>query len=230
MKEKKVLIVEDTPHLQIFVKKIFERNGFSVLEAANGLEALRALQMNEDIELVLLDIMMPKMDGLEFLNRISDYKSEKGFRICAMTAKETPREIKEILRHGADDYIVKPIDDMILIDKAKILLKQKDVNEFCNVKCDYSGFVDTPDGMINVVIETLSENCLSFTSPVMIPENARVFMYSEKIQEVLSSKLPFILRIYQAEKKGSEFLIRGTFVALKDEEYKRLRSITTRGE
>ncbi len=229
MNDTKILVVDDIAHLRFLVRKFLEKSGFSVIEAGDGEEALRAIQLNPEIKLVFLDLMMPKMNGLEFLSRMSSLKAEFEIKICAMTAKETTEDIKECLRKGADDYIVKPVDEMILVDKAKILLGDKEVNDFSMMKLDVEGFIEMPEDQIPIKIENISESSITFTSSMLLPVGARIFVNSPWIQKVMGNKKSLLLRIYRVEKKGALFTNIGTFVALKDDEYKLIRSVTTKG-
>lgn len=117
----KILVIEDSNALRIIAKKMLENANYEVLEASNGSDGLKIISMFNDIKLVFLDVMMPTMGGEEFLERIKTIKSEMGFKICMLTSKDLYLDVKKFLIKGADDYIVKPLDKDVFIEKAKIL-------------------------------------------------------------------------------------------------------------
>jgi CheY-like chemotaxis protein len=224
----KILIVDDVAHLRLLVRKYLERAGFSVMEAVNGEEAMQAVGRYAEIKLIFLDMMMPVMNGLEFLKWAGPVKKDFGISICALTAKYSLPEIKECLRQGADDYLVKPVDEMMLVNKANILLAKKDLQHFNMSKVSMEGWLETSAGKIPVEIHRVSESSVVFTSEVQLPLGARVFVNSEDMQEVLGIVSPFLLRIYQVERQAEQYLNVGTFIGLKDSDYKSIRSVTTR--
>lgn len=230
MNSSKVLVVDDTLHIRTLVRRFLEKYGFEVIEAGNGVEGLMAIQLNPDIKLVFLDHMMPKMNGPEFLARIFPVKESMDLKVCAMTAKETSADVRNFLKSGADDYIVKPIDESILVDKAKILVGEKDVNDFCTVKISSKSTIEHPDGKIDVCATRISENSLFFTSKFQFPVGSKLILNSPEIQEILKTRQQQILRLYSSERKGNEFENAASFVGLKDIDYKLLRAVTTRGE
>ena len=100
-----VLIVDDEELLRSILSTIITREGFSVLEAANGLEALTIMQQNP-VELVITDVIMPEMDGMELLVQIKkDYPRTRVAVITGHPGNSTP---EEAIANGADHYILKP--------------------------------------------------------------------------------------------------------------------------
>ncbi|MEF3304980.1 response regulator transcription factor [Paenibacillus sp. GYB003] len=116
----KILIVDDDLAIRKLVKAFLQQEGFATFEASNGQEALDVLA-NVKIDLIVLDIMMPVMDGWDFCR---DLKKSLDIPIIMVTAKG---EISERLRGfqlGTDDYMVKPFDPMELVMRVKALLKR----------------------------------------------------------------------------------------------------------
>jgi len=229
MSSKSVLIIDDSPSLRILSSKWLEKAGYKSIQANDGEEGLRALMLNPDIKVVLLDMMMPKMNGLEFLEKVKMAKGMMGFKVCMLTAKEDQKDIERTLEAGADDYIVKPADEMILVDKVKILNGEKDVNNFYQKPVQFNALLETPEKTENIIISVISESSLVFTTTDRLPDGARVFIHSEELGEWLKTKCTFVLRVYNSERKGALINNTATFVALKDAEYKQIRSMTTKG-
>lgn len=121
----KILIVDDDPHIRKLVCVILLEEGFSILEAQDGKKALVLLE-SEKVDLIILDIMMPNMDGWEFCETIRTYYSDS-LPILMLTAKgETAQKVKGF-ELGADDYLVKPFHPAELIARIKALLKRYNI-------------------------------------------------------------------------------------------------------
>ncbi|MDQ7095186.1 response regulator transcription factor [Desulfosporosinus sp. PR] len=116
----KLLMVDDDPHIRELVCLFLEKEGFKVYEAADGLEALTLLEKLK-IDLVILDIMMPHMDGWELCRELREHYD---LPLLMLTAKgETAQKVKGF-ELGTDDYLVKPFDPLELIARVKALLKR----------------------------------------------------------------------------------------------------------
>jgi len=115
----KILIVDDEPNILLSLEFLFKKEGYKVYIARDGDEAMGII--DETIpELVILDIMMPKVDGYEVCRHIkSTYKDVK---VVFLTAKTTESEIKKGEALGADLYLTKPFSNKDLISKIKVLI------------------------------------------------------------------------------------------------------------
>ena len=116
----KILVVDDDPHIRELVRVFLEREGLAVHEASDGLEALAKLETVK-ADLVILDVMMPNMDGWELCRRL---RQSGDFPLLMITAKgETSQKIKGF-QLGTDDYLVKPFEPVELVARVKALLKR----------------------------------------------------------------------------------------------------------
>ena len=116
-----ILVVEDDKSAARLMKAILEHAGYEVHEAANGAEALELLDI-QHIDLIVLDIMMPKMDGYEFTENLRDGGSM--IPILMVTAKQLPEEKCRGFLVGTDDYMVKPFHKEELLLRIKALLRR----------------------------------------------------------------------------------------------------------
>lgn len=105
-----ILVVEDTPANQKVVKAILEKRGHSVTIAHNGKEALTKLSNGQNYDIVLMDVQMPVMDGLQATRAIRDLKDFKDIPIIAMTAHARREDRRRCLESGMSGYISKPLD------------------------------------------------------------------------------------------------------------------------
>jgi two-component system, OmpR family, KDP operon response regulator KdpE len=120
-----VLVVDDEKPLRDFVRRNLEVRGYKVLTASNGLEAL-AISRNENVQLVIMDIMMPHMDGLEATRRI---REDSHVPIIVLTAMGEEADKVRAFDLGADDYLTKPFGVGELLGRIKAVLRRADWSE-----------------------------------------------------------------------------------------------------
>ncbi len=116
-----VLIVEDDKNLRKLINITLTKEKYTVYEATNGEEALDVIDKNY-IDLIISDVMMPKMDGFELIKELRSSKYK--IPILLITAKNSIEDKKEGFLLGADDYMVKPIDIEELLLRVKVLLRR----------------------------------------------------------------------------------------------------------
>jgi PAS domain S-box-containing protein len=124
-KGKKILIVDDDIRNIFALAQILEEKEIEVLEAENGEVALNILKENNEIDLVLMDIMMPVMDGFETMKRIRETPGMENIPIITLTAKAMKEDYQKAIDRGANDYISKPVDIDKLLSLLKIWLLKK---------------------------------------------------------------------------------------------------------
>ncbi len=112
---KKILIAEDEKTNYLFLEALLKRTQVELIWAENGKVAIEAVQNNQDIDLVLMDIKMPEMNGYEATYEIKKLKPE--LPIIAQTAYALAGEKEKILGAGCDDYLSKPIMGKVLLEK-----------------------------------------------------------------------------------------------------------------
>ncbi|MCD7958156.1 MAG: response regulator transcription factor [Ruminococcus sp.] len=145
-----ILVVDDDKHTRMLLRAILQNANYIVTTANNGEDALEVLD-EQHIDLVVLDIMMPKMDGYEFTKIIREGNST--LPILMVTAKILPADEKQGFLVGTDDYITKPIDEEKLLLRIKALLRRAQiVNErkmiIGDVTLDYNSLTVSRKGEI----------------------------------------------------------------------------------
>jgi len=120
---RKILIVEDDISSRLYLNKILEKTGAILLNAGDGKEAVEIVTSDPEIELILMDIQLPVMDGYVSARLIREKRKE--IKIIAQTAYGLSGDMENILASGFDDYIIKPIYSTLLIDKMTSLLSKK---------------------------------------------------------------------------------------------------------
>ena len=119
---KKVLIVDDDVRNVFALTSVLEANGMDVIFAENGRDGVETLQANPDVDLVLMDIMMPEMDGYETMTAIRAIPQFTQLPIISLTAKAMKGDREKSIASGASDYITKPVDTDQLLSLMRVWL------------------------------------------------------------------------------------------------------------
>jgi two-component system chemotaxis sensor kinase CheA len=125
LKDKKILIVDDDTRNVFALTSALEKYQMDIIYAENGREGIEELMENPDTDLILMDIMMPEMDGFEAIRNIRKIAKFKTLPIIAVTAKAMKHNREECLEAGATDYISKPIDIDQLFSIMQVWLYRK---------------------------------------------------------------------------------------------------------
>ena len=141
MKNCKILVIDDESRMRKLVRDFLTKKGYEVLEAANGEEAMEIFYEDKDIDLLILDVMMPKMDGWEVCREVR--KTSK-VPIIMLTAKADERDELLGFELGVDEYVTKPFSPKILVARVEAILRRSNVN--------------TDDGIIRIGDITMNKN------------------------------------------------------------------------
>ena len=118
---KEILIVDDEPSIVVPIQFLMEQQGYSVLVAENGEDALDAIYKYKP-DLILLDIMLPDLDGYEIYQMIRQRTEWESIRVIFLTAKNRDADLAKGIAMGADAYITKPFSNMQLVEKIRELI------------------------------------------------------------------------------------------------------------
>lgn len=144
----KVLVVDDEARMRKLVKDFLTVKGFQVIEAENGEEAVDIFFEQKDIALILLDVMMPKMDGWEVCKTIRQYSQVP---IIMLTARSEERDELQGFKLGVDEYISKPFSPKILVARVEAILRRTkqvnvDASDVGGIRIDKAAHQVTIDG------------------------------------------------------------------------------------
>ncbi len=126
MEKLKILVVDDESRMRKLVKDFLVKKDFNVIEAENGEQAVDIFYDNKDIALIILDVMMPKMDGWAVCREIRKYSKVP---IIMLTAKGDEKDELLGFELGVDEYISKPFSPKILVARAEAILRRTNVLE-----------------------------------------------------------------------------------------------------
>ena len=117
----KILVVDDESRMRKLVRDFLEREGFRVLEASDGLEAMELFYQDKDIALLILDVMMPNMDGWQVCREV---RQTSKIPIIMLTARSEERDELQGFELGVDEYISKPFSPKILVARVTAILRR----------------------------------------------------------------------------------------------------------
>lgn len=148
MEDIKILVVDDEQRMRKLVRDFLVKKGFQVLEASDGEEAIDVFFSEKNIELVILDVMMPKMDGWAVCREIRQYSQVP---IVMLTAKSGEKDELLGFELGVDEYISKPFSPKVLVARVEAILRRtgaatEDILEIGGITLDKSAHEVTIDG------------------------------------------------------------------------------------
>jgi CheY-like chemotaxis protein/signal transduction histidine kinase len=123
LRGRKVLVVDDDVRNIFALNSVLERRGMEVISANNGMDAIQLVESTSDLALVLMDVMMPEMDGYETMRRIRSNTKFRLLPIIALTAKAMKGDREKCLEAGASDYVAKPVDTSQLLSLVRMWLQ-----------------------------------------------------------------------------------------------------------
>lgn len=117
-----LLVVEDNTISLRMLEVLLQSNGYTVVSAKTGRQALERLEEREDIQMVLTDLIMPEMDGLQLLDELGRHPRWKGLPVIVLTSLNDADTVRRVVQAGCRNYLVKPLKEEIVIPKVKALL------------------------------------------------------------------------------------------------------------
>ena len=149
MNKLKILVVDDESRMRKLVKDFHVKQNYEVLEAEDGSQAVDLFFEQQDIALIILDVMMPKMDGWQVCREIRNYSKVP---IIMLTARTDERDELQGFQLGVDEYIAKPFSPKILVARVEAILRrtnqltESEVLEYGGISIDKAAHVVTIDG------------------------------------------------------------------------------------
>lgn len=178
MEKIKILVVDDESRMRKLIKDFLEREGYQILEAGDGMEALDLFYENKDIALMILDVMMPRMDGWEVCREV---RLSSTMPIMMLTARSEERDELKGFELGVDEYIAKPFSPKILVARVNAIMKRikgfsvDSVMEVGGIELDKAAHIVRIDG------EQVELSVKEFELLVYFLENQKIALTREKI-------------------------------------------------
>ncbi|QCR21488.1 response regulator [Pontibacter sp. SGAir0037] len=198
---KKILLIEDNQEIRENIAEILTLANYEVLEAENGKVGVE-LAKREIPDLIICDIMMPQLDGYGVLHMLSNNSNTSGIPFIFLTAKSEKEDFRKGMNLGADDYLIKPFDDLELLDAIEMRLKKNEIlrSEFQNNMEGLQNFINEARGL-----EDLNK---------LISNEQKVTIYRKKQNLFSEGNFPNALyflskgkiKTYKANEDGREYI------------------------
>lgn len=178
MSKVKILVVDDESRMRKLVNDFLTMQGYEVLEAENGSVAMDLFFQNEDIALIILDVMMPVMDGWQVCREIRNYSKVP---IIMLTARTDERDELQGFQLGVDEYITKPFSPKILVARVEAILRR--TNQIVEDKpMEYGGIVmDKIAHVVTIDGEQIELSYKEFELLAYFMENKGIALSRDKI-------------------------------------------------
>ena len=174
----KILVVDDESRMRKLVKDFLEREGFVVLEAGDGMEAMEVFYEEKDIALIILDVMMPKMDGWQVCREV---RQSSAVPIIMLTARSEERDELQGFDLGIDEYISKPFSPQILVARVEAVLRRTHGVDASSV-VDAGGIeIDKSAHMVSIDGKEIELSFKEFELLAYFAENQGIALSREKI-------------------------------------------------
>ena len=174
----KILVVDDESRMRKLVKDFLEREGFEVLEAGDGMEAMEIFYEEKEIALIILDVMMPKMDGWQVCREV---RQSSKVPIIMLTARSEERDELQGFDLGIDEYISKPFSPKILVARVEAVLRRTHGIDASSVM-DAGGIeIDKSAQMVKIDGKEIDLSFKEFELLTYFVENQGIALSREKI-------------------------------------------------
>ena len=178
MEKTKILVVDDESRMRKLIRDFLEREGYQILEAADGVEAMDLFYADKNIDLIILDVMMPRMDGWQVCKEVREHSKVPIMMLTARTEEQNELKGFEL---GVDEYVAKPFSPKILVARVGALLKRvKNMEDTASV--DAGGIVINKSAhMVTIDGEVIDLSVKEFELLTYFVENQKIALSREKI-------------------------------------------------
>ena len=178
MEKIKILIVDDESRMRKLLRDFLEREGYQILEASDGIEAMDMFYADKHIDLIILDVMMPRMDGWQVCKEVREHSKVP---IMMLTARAEEQNELKGFELGVDEYVAKPFSPKILVARVGALLKRvKNVEDDAEINA--GGIVINKSAhMVTIDGEIIDLSVKEFELLTYFVENQRIALSREKI-------------------------------------------------
>ncbi len=227
-----ILVVDDMPDFRILIKRIISLDGIMVCEAATGVAALTALRENNDIQLVLLDLGLPDMDGFSVVKEIQAIKLQRPeLKVAIVTGSHDKNDVIKGMSMKVDDYIIKPIDPILLREKVNRILKSETPSgTFAHAEVDFLATLAEVPISFSFHIRSLTEVGFTCESLNKFIVGANGALRCEKLDGIIGQKdYIFRARIDACEplsRTSDRFLTTASFIGLPEAVHQKIRKFS----
>lgn len=190
MNGKNIVLIDDSEDYTTLFKKKLSREGFTVKTFNNSQEAFTfVLRNHTEIDLVIIDLLMPKLSGLEFLSTLKDHKEQTKFKICVLSNKHDLLEIETAFKLGASEYFLKSENIDILVEKVYEFMEiakhpTPDQNK------EFISLLEITNVIHDFQVVKYDENNVTLYSREELPIHSTIQINSEKLKKYKKTSKP----------------------------------------
>ncbi len=196
-----ILVCDDDREIVKAIEIYLSKEGYNILKAYDGYEALEILRKNNDIQLIILDIMMPKLDGIETANII---RKDKSIPIIMLSAKSEDYDKISGLNNGADDYVTKPFNPLELIARVNSQIRRYTSLGSMVKKENNSNIYKSGDLVINDDTKTVE---VDGKEVKLTPTEYNILKFLTKNKGIVYSIEQIYENVWEEESYGAENII-----------------------
>lgn len=215
---KNILVIDDNPSDLTIVKFVLEKAKFHAILLTNPLEAFDFLA-NHHIDMIVLDWQMPQMSGMEFLKRIRRDSRYRTLPIMIMSGRNGTKDVKMAIQTGATDYVIKPIDPLIMESKLTRLFGGVDTWSYFRLNPEDEKSKGSI--LMSVCLTGLAETGCYFKSNAIFSVGQSIDVKLRLLEELGINSLP--LRILSVNNEGKDPVYQAAFVGLKEGDLQKIR-------
>ena len=223
-----VLIVDDSADMRVLLVHLIARMGYTAVEASSGQQALDILQVNKEIGIVLLDLRMPGMDGFDVLTAMWARYGFNRPKVCVLSADRDRGAIRRAVDLGCDDYVIKPLDAVILMGKLRRMSGESlHGPQFAVAMGKWPATVVVGGMRFKALVLEVTEGGIKLQSHVeFLAEGSIVEVTCAWLSSVLEREVPATARVLVSRPRGNGYVTEMDFVGLTEEEAAHIRRVT----
>lgn len=221
----KVMIIDDEGAILLLVRRVLSDEGFDVTMCASAPEALTLLQ-EQFYDCIITDAIMPEMDGYEFAQKVRAHPALAGIPIIMLTRKRNREDIQSAIQIGVNDYIVKPIDEQLLINKVKAAIANQRNKTPQGFELSVQDMMESEAVLqIDCRITGITELGLKVQSPVPLKTNLWLQLHGT-IFDRIGIDTPYlkVLDCTPPSQADGFHEVRLSFIGLKEKDASRIRA------
>lgn len=226
----RVLVIDDRKEILILLSKILKKISIEVVTKDNALEALELLKNDQNFDAVLVDLMLPTVDGYTLIDNIKSTEELKNLKLCAISSLNQYKDIKKCFALGVSDYITKPIDIYFVQNKVQLLIDgTKDVS-YSTMQANLPITFEQNGIQGKGMIYEINEVGIKFYSNTEILPGEIVNFKSQNFSNFLGYSGDFFARVTMSEKVKANFSITAILSGLTEMHISNIRKNTIKNK
>ena len=224
---KTIMNVDDNEDIRALLKRIFSSAGINSISFSTPKEAIAYLEEpSSKVDLIMLDLAMPDINGFQFLEKTLNIRKLKPYKVCVLSAAREKELVAKALSLKADDYIVKPIDKPILLNKVRGLLNIQSIelSKFAFAKVDFQATLVNLPVLLNFAIIGISEEGILIQSVCNFREQSIITLKCRGLSDYIEYDDDISIKITKTKLEKGRFQASGAFLALPENVLQKIRA------